>query len=114
MSATPLTNRQRNAIADLVRAGPIEAIGAGGDERRARSFMANAVAAHDDMQRVKTSIVRHDLAYAVMHDVGEAICPFMATEPSLEGKVSMRRWHAFLRRSSTSLRRARRRCEWTT
>lgn len=73
MGVAPLTNRQRNAVADLVRGGMIEAVRSGGDDRRARSFLANADAAYDDLQRVRTNLVRHDLAYAVLHDVGEAM-----------------------------------------
>lgn len=73
MSVTPLTNRQRNAVADLVREKLIGALRSGGDERRARSFLMNADVAHADLQRVKSALVRHDLAYAVMPDVGEAM-----------------------------------------
>lgn len=73
MGVMALTSRQRKAVAVLVQERVIEVVGSGGDERKARSFLANADAAHGDMRRVKTALVRHDLAYAVMHDVGEAM-----------------------------------------
>lgn len=72
MSVVALTRRQRDGVADLVRAGRIEALGGGADEVRARSFIANAQAAVSDLKAVTTQVVKHDLAYSVMHDVGEA------------------------------------------
>jgi hypothetical protein len=73
MTVLALTRSQRDAVADLVRASRVEALAGGEDETRARSFLTNAEAATSDLQRVGTVLVRHDLAYSVMHDVGEAM-----------------------------------------
>lgn len=73
MSVLSLTRRQRDGVSALVRARQIQGIASGGDERRARSFLANADAALADMGLVRSPLVQHDLAYAVMHDVGEAM-----------------------------------------
>lgn len=73
MSIVALTRRQRDGVADLVRAGRIEAVHGGADETRARSFLSNAQAAMKDIPAVTTLVVKHDLAYAAMHDVGEAM-----------------------------------------
>ena len=73
MSVLALTRRQRDGVADLIRTGRVEALVGGEDEPRARSFLANAEAAMSDLKLVSTTLVKHDLAYAVMHDVGEAM-----------------------------------------
>jgi len=73
MAVAALTPRQREAVADLARARRIEALTGGGDEQRARSFLANAEFAMTDLAAVSTVLIRHDLAYAVMHDAGEAM-----------------------------------------
>ena len=73
MTVVALTESQRDAVAGLVRAGRVEKLVGGADEHRARSFLVNASSAMSDLAMVKTAVVRHDLAYAVMHDVGEAM-----------------------------------------
>ena len=73
MAVVALNRRQRDGVADLVRGNRIQALVGGEDEQRARSFLANAESAMADIAAVSTVLVRHDLAYAVMHDVGEAM-----------------------------------------
>jgi hypothetical protein len=73
MAVAALNRRQHGAVADLVRGNRIQALVGGEDEQRARSFLANAESAMADIAAVSTVLVRHDLAYAVMHDVGEAM-----------------------------------------
>ncbi len=73
MAVVALNRRQRDAVADLVRGNRIQALVGGEDEQRARSFLANAESAMADIAAVSTVLIRHDLAYAVMHDVGEAM-----------------------------------------
>lgn len=41
--------------------------------RCARSFLSHAEDAMSDVRVVRTVLVKHDLAYAAMHDVGEAM-----------------------------------------
>lgn len=48
MAVVALTRRQRDTVADLVRASRIEALVGGADEQRARSFLGNAEAAMSD------------------------------------------------------------------
>jgi hypothetical protein len=73
MAVVALNRRQRDGVADLVRGNRIQALVGGEDEQRARSFLTNAESAMADIAAVSTVLVRHDLAYAVMHDVGEAM-----------------------------------------
>jgi hypothetical protein len=73
MPVVALTRRQRDGVAALVRGDRVEALVGGEDEARARSFLSNAEDAMSDLKLVKTILVRHDLAYAAMHDVGEAM-----------------------------------------
>jgi len=71
----PLTNKQRNKIAEVVAVEMVKplSVDEGADEARARSFLANADAVADDLPRVSQHVTRHDLAYSVVHDVGEAM-----------------------------------------
>ena len=73
MAVVALNRRQRDAVVDLVRGNRIQSLVGGEDEQRARSFLTNAESAMADIAAVSTVLVRHDLAYAVMHDVGEAM-----------------------------------------
>lgn len=73
MSVVPLSNAQAAAVRALVQSKRLRAITGGGDERRARSFMAHAEEAYANIANISGDLVKHDLAYAVMHDVGEAM-----------------------------------------
>lgn len=73
MSVAPLSPAQTAAVRSLVRSKRLRAIAGGGDERRARSFLAHAEEAYANIANISGNLVKHDLAYAVMHDVGEAM-----------------------------------------
>ena len=73
MSIAPLSAAQAAAVRSLAQSKRLRAITAGGDERRARSFLHHAEEAYANIANISGDLVKHDLAYAVMHDVGEAM-----------------------------------------
>lgn len=73
MEASALSEKQRESVDALVAKGMLLKLESDGDLNRAQSFLHNAQEALAELDHVQSSLVRHDLAYAIMHDVGEAL-----------------------------------------